>query len=175
MPKFTLAEAFDLIKQIKQKTLTDNKQKFLNPPKRLVDKDAPLTEYDREAIRSVRCENCLVVLKYGSRPYKQKDDPEAPPVFLCKRCLSGREHRYVKPEGIDGQSWKGESKPTPRVCRSIVISDERGKVLQVHTGCGQKTTDWSETGTRTIFHKANCAVHRFKLSANVQCLCETGG
>lgn len=148
--------------------------------RRLYDPDAPLTRFDKERFRGVRCEECAAVLPHRQRPVVQLDDPEAAPVYLCVRCRSGHEDRLelvacphdggVYRRSDDRERCKlcdkdlsglpMEKLPPPRECSgSAVIRDERGKVVDVVMGCGRKTSEWTEGGTRTLVHAPGCGVY----------------
>lgn len=136
-------------------------------PRKQIDEDAPLSEHDREAIRSVRCEHCTKVLPYGTRPYEQLDDPEAPHIFLCKRCVSDHENRYYREPDGTGAGWP-DKHPAVRTCTSLVISSPTGRVINVLVGCGEKTSEWTESSTRTLIHKDGCQRYKHELHQMVQ-------
>lgn len=126
-----------------------------------MEEDAPITCYDRDRIRSVRCENCAKVLPYGTRPCIQKDDPDAPNVYLCKYCKSGHEDKLFQEASPDDKlKVKVGSRPPPRVCESVIVYHENGSVKNVLIGCKQKTSEWSEHGTRVLLHHPRCQAFR---------------
>ena len=145
------------------------RMKTPEPPRKvfrkLVEEDAPITCYDKEAIRCVRCENCAKVLPYGTKPCFQKDDADAPSVYLCRYCKSGHEEKLDQEPIEPGKGW-GAPKPPQRICDSIVLYHADGKrVKDVLIGCQQKTSDWDEYGTRVLLHLPGCKVHREAMRA----------
>ena len=128
----------------------------------LKEKPEPISVLARDKLKSIRCEQCMRVLKYGTRPCIQIDDHDAPPVYLCKYCKSGHEHKYSQ-EGIsEVDAVRGNSRPPKRKCLSIVVS-QNGRVTHVYIGCGETTGEWSEQGTRLLHHKEGCQAYLYQL------------